>query len=204
MTRKGRLDWRGAKIHHRGMRTLIAYGTTEGHTRTMAMRMAEWIEAEGEQVDLVDTTAIPRDFDAAVYDAYILAGSIHMGKHQAGLIHFVKANLGFLLTRPSAFISVSLSAAGDEHGQGEARKYLDQFLDETGWTPTLSTTAAGALLYTQYDWVKRTLMRAISKREGGDTDTSQDFEYTDWNALREFVRSFVAAALGSVPPAPVG
>lgn len=37
------------------------------------------------------------------------------------------------------------------------------------------------------------LMRKISKAEDGDTDTTRDFEYTDWDALRVFVASFIRA-----------
>jgi menaquinone-dependent protoporphyrinogen oxidase len=31
-------------------------------------------------------------------------------------------------------------------------------------------------------------MRVISRREGGDTDTSHDHEYTDWQAVEQFAR----------------
>jgi len=41
-------------------------------------------------------------------------------------------------------------------------------------------------------------MRRIARKEGGDTDTSRDYEYTDWNDLRAFgeafARRFVPAA----------
>jgi menaquinone-dependent protoporphyrinogen IX oxidase len=42
---------------------------------------------------------------------------------------------------------------------------------------------AGALLYTKYDFMKRFIMRVITKRAVGDTDTSQDFVYTDWDQV---------------------
>jgi menaquinone-dependent protoporphyrinogen IX oxidase len=38
--------------------------------------------------------------------------------------------------------------------------------------------------------------------DGGDTDTSRDFEYTDWDALRAFARNFARAhELAYWPPA---
>jgi len=37
-------------------------------------------------------------------------------------------------------------------------------------------------------------MKMIAKREGRTTDTSKDYEYTDWNAVREFVKEFAVNA----------
>ena len=45
---------------------------------------------------------------------------------------------------------------------------------------------AGALLYQEYGLLKRLVMRMIAKRAGGDTDTSRDHVYTDWEALERF------------------
>jgi menaquinone-dependent protoporphyrinogen oxidase len=33
-------------------------------------------------------------------------------------------------------------------------------------------------------------MRRIVAKAGGDTDTSRDYEYTDWNQVRGFARDF--------------
>jgi hypothetical protein len=33
-------------------------------------------------------------------------------------------------------------------------------------------------------------MRAITAREGGDTDTSRDYEYTDWAKVERFAAGF--------------
>ena len=41
------------------------------------------------------------------------------------------------------------------------------------------------------DWLKRMVMRSIVRKEGGDIDTSQDYEYTDWESLWTFVGSFL-------------
>ena len=57
---------------------------------------------------------------------------------------------------------------------------------------------AGALLYTRYGWVKRHLMRAIARHEGGDVDTSRDHDYTDWDAVEHFAGD--VAAMVAAPP----
>lgn len=58
--------------------------------------------------------------------------------------------------------------------------------------------AAGTLRYTRYGFFKRFLMKQINKREGGDTDTSRDYEYTDWDAVTAFANEFLGR-LEAVP-----
>ena len=36
-------------------------------------------------------------------------------------------------------------------------------------------------------------MKLIAKKQGGDTDTLRDHEYTDWDDLKHFVEEFVTA-----------
>jgi len=59
-------------------------------------------------------------------------------------------------------------------------------LDETAFSPDLVGTFAGALLYSRYGWLKRRIMRSIVRREGGDTDMTRDYEYTNWEAIDRF------------------
>jgi menaquinone-dependent protoporphyrinogen oxidase len=69
---------------------------------------------------------------------------------------------------------------------------LEAFFAETGWHPKRAKPIAGALLYTKYNLLMRFIMKCIAKESGGDTDTSKDFEYTDWAALDRFVYEFAA------------
>jgi menaquinone-dependent protoporphyrinogen oxidase len=109
------------------------------------------------------------------------------------MIQVVKENLIDLERIPTAFVSVSLSAAlPDAESQSDAQSCADTFLRETGWHPDETSLVAGALLYTQYDYMKRLLMRLISQSYGRETDTSKDYVFTDWEALRAFVSGFVA------------
>ena len=174
------------------MKLLVAYGTTEGHTRTIALRITEWVRAQGIEADVIDTATVPDSPEIDRYDAYILTGSLHMSKHQASLVHFVKEHLWAINDKPNAFISASLSAViSDDVHMHDANVCIEAFLNDTGLIPTASCPVAGALLYTKYDWLKRMLMRMISKSQGGDLDMSQDFEYTNWEALKDFVDDFV-------------
>jgi menaquinone-dependent protoporphyrinogen oxidase len=68
---------------------------------------------------------------------------------------------------------------------------LDHFYEQTGWHPQRVKPIAGALLYTKYSIILRFVMKRIAKQAGAATDTSKDYEYTDWAALSRFIDEFV-------------
>ncbi|HEY6811528.1 MAG TPA: flavodoxin domain-containing protein, partial [Propionibacteriaceae bacterium] len=64
---------------------LITYGTTEGQTAQIADHLAGVIRGRGleaETVNLKQST----DVSVAGYDAVIIGGSVHMGKHQEEVV----------------------------------------------------------------------------------------------------------------------
>lgn len=165
------------------MKLMIVYATTEGHTRTIA----EFLEKEAEKKEitagLFDATVKPPSPEE--YDAVIVAASIHAGKYQTAIEHFVQEHHQSLNRMKSLFVSVSLTAAADEpESWKELKQQTEDFLLSTGWNPAHVEYTAGALLYTKYDYLKRFIMRMISKKAGGDTDTSKDHVYTDWEKLK--------------------
>ncbi len=164
------------------MRVLVVYGTMEGQTRKIGERIVERIREHGSDAQLFDSTSLPNDLDVGAYDAVVVAASVHQHRHQASVVHFVRANLEQLRAKPTTFVSVSLATVLEED-QPEAQEYVDQFLAETGWHPTETVLAAGALLYTEYDFFKRQIMKLIVWKGGGPTDASRDYEFTDWEAL---------------------
>ena len=98
---------------------------------------------------------------------------------------------------PSAFFSVSLAAAeDDDESRAVTRKFVADFVEETGWNPSTTTTFAGALQYREYDFFTRTLIRLMMKRGGHPTDTSRDYDYTDWDAVDRFGRDFARTVRG--------
>lgn len=169
---------------------LVLYGTTEGHTAKIATHIAERGRAQGHTVDLLHGAELPNDFALGRYAGVLIGASVHETRHQRYIREFVRANRDELATKRSAFFSVSLSAAGDAESQRGAQACMEAFFAETSFRPDQVTTVAGALRYTQYSWWKRALLKQISKHKGGDTDTSQDYEYTDWNAVDRFADAF--------------
>ena len=172
------------------MRIFITYGTTEGQTARIADVVADVLRGHGHDVTLVDVKDTKGRLPDG-YDAVVVGASIHMGKHDKHVVDLARENRDTLAQVPTAFFSVSLAAAGDDT---EAEGYVEEFEKETGWQPGRVALFAGALLYTQYGFVKRHLMRKIVGDKPGDlgTDISRDYVYTEWDGVKRFAEHFAA------------
>jgi menaquinone-dependent protoporphyrinogen oxidase len=112
---------------------------------------------------------------------------MHKGKSQREVQEFLKRSASALNTMPAAFFSVSLTEAATlPVDRAVVQPIIDKFLVETGWLPTLRASFAGALKYRRYNFLIRFVMKKIAGQQGGDTDTSRDYEYTDWAAVDQF------------------
>lgn len=172
----------------------VCYGTTDGQTADVAEFIAGVIRDLGHAAFVVDLKE-PADDALAGADAVMIGASIHVNKHPAYVIEFVKENAAMLRALPSAFFSVSLSSYGDP---AQGTRYIEEFCAETCWHPVGSLAVAGALRYTSYGLVKRQLMKQVARDKKLATDTSKDAVYTDWAAVRSFTEQFVAEAVSAV------
>lgn len=169
----------------------VLYGTTEGQTAKIAQAIAAQGRTAGHEVDVLHIGQLDEAFDPSAYDAAIVGASVHEGKHQRYVDRFVERHREWLDSHPSAFFSVALcQASGDAEGARQAQELVMAFVQRTGWKPARTATFAGALKYLEYNWLKRMLMKHIVARAGGDTDTSRDYEYTDWEQVEAFAREF--------------
>jgi menaquinone-dependent protoporphyrinogen oxidase len=175
-------------------RVLVLYGTSEGHSAKVADAVAEALRAERLAVDIVDAAGSPPDAEA--YDAAVVIASVHKGEYQSAVRDWTRRHARTLNAMPSAFVSVSLGVLQDD---AKVKHDLDairtRFLDRTGWQPTDRLDAAGALMYSRYNFIEKVMMKRIAAQAGGDTDTSHDHEYTDWKALAAFTRAFARTRL---------
>src|SRR5687768_14557532 len=94
------------------MSVLVLYGSTHGHTAKIASRLADAARASSQDVDLRDAKH-DHPADPEKYDGVIVGASLHGGHHQREVVDWVKAHRHTLEGRPSAFFSVSLTAADD-------------------------------------------------------------------------------------------
>lgn len=174
---------------------LVAYASTEGHTRKVAEFIAERLRIRGHRVDLVDTATPAVAQVQPIYRGVLAGGSLHNYKHQGALAQFLQANKPWLSALPLGFFSVSLSAAlpGPEH-RAEARRAADGFMAECGLEPVSTGCIAGALKYAELDYFKRLLLRQIAAKAGAGNDLRSDHEYTDWQQVEAFVDAYLQAS----------
>jgi menaquinone-dependent protoporphyrinogen oxidase len=174
------------------MKILIAYGTSEGQTRTIARAVAARVHELGHDAHLYDTASL-EDIHVDSYEKIVVAGSVHHQHHQESVEVFVMASLAELQKRPTLFLSVSLSAAFSE-GMSEAQSYVDAFLVSTGWKPTQSLLVAGALRYAEYDYFKAQMIEhVVLKGRKVEGLPKGDYEFTDWESLFRAIDSFARA-----------
>lgn len=174
------------------MNVLIAFGSTEGQTRKIARHIEASLAAAGHAVTVLDCSEPNQKPALSSFDAVIIAGSVHDKGHQDLVTSFAFFERSQLATMPSAFISVSLSIIAKD-GAAEARQYVDDFIAETGWTPTATHLAAGAVRYLEYDFFKEfTVKQLVLEGETLPDKAEGNPEYTDWKALDAFVESFIS------------
>jgi menaquinone-dependent protoporphyrinogen oxidase len=174
------------------MRAVIFFATREGQTRRIAARVADDLRERGVQVDVFDVRE-NRDIDLSVYSTACVAASVHVGHHEREMVAFVKQHRDELVRLGAAFISVTLSEAGVEdpnrseeerkQSAADVQRMMDVFFEQTGWHPDRVLPVAGALAYSQYNFIVRAIMKRIARKAGAPTDTSRDYEFTRWPAV---------------------
>jgi menaquinone-dependent protoporphyrinogen oxidase len=175
------------------MRILVIHASFDGQTQRIAERIGTVVGRAGHEV----RTIAARDgfIEQAIRwsDAVVIGAAIRYGHCQPVLEHAVRDNRALLGERPTAFFSVCMSAAGPNAKPATAMGYIDEFITRTGWQPGRIASFAGALPWSRYNPFIRFMMKIIVGMAGGDTDTSRDYEYTDWTDVEQFAAGFEGA-----------
>jgi menaquinone-dependent protoporphyrinogen oxidase len=169
------------------MKILAVYGSEYGQAEKVVRRVAGALEARGHALEVFRGDAIPDGVEVTDFDAVLVGASIIMGHYQRYVRDFVRRRAALLTAMPTAFVSVSGSSPESvPEWQESARGYVAKFLKETGWVPRWNAKFSGALRYPRYGPITRWIMKRISARYGAPTDTSQEYEFTDWDAVDRF------------------
>ncbi len=171
---------------------LIVYGTGEGQTAKVARQLGETLSELGHAVRIEDIDEIDADVGLGDHDALLIGSSIHAGRHHGKVIDFIEMHVDELATMPNGFFQVSLSSAGDDVARATAAGYIDSLIERTKWTPDRIGQFGGALRYSEYGFLKRAMMRRLGGRSLDATDTTRDYEYTDWDEVRTFAEDFAS------------
>jgi menaquinone-dependent protoporphyrinogen oxidase len=174
------------------MKLLLVYGSTEGHTRTITESMAATATEMGVEADVFDSANFIEPLQHWRWNVAIIGGSVHQGHHQTSLRNFVLANSTRLNSLPSAFFSVSLSAAvKDDSHQQEACLCATTFVQEVGWKPLEIACFAGAIKNAEYDYFKRMVLSLLARQLEPGIITAHDVVYTDWMQVETFTKNFL-------------
>ncbi len=176
---------------------LVVYGTKEGQTSKIARVMAKELRKLGHSTQLVSAENIHASVNPEDFDGVVTGASVHMAKYPTAFRKWVKDNSQSLERIPTAFFSVCLGVLekSNTETQKNVRSIAEDFFNWSGWQPMMWTTFPGALQYSKYGWFVRLMMKRIAKKAGGATDTSRDYEYTDWKDVRQFACEFSALML---------
>ena len=172
----------------------VFFASSEGQTRRIADRIATLLQREGLDSRPYDMASLGHaTLDWSGVRAAVVGASIHVGRHQPAAHAFVSAHVGHLNATPSAFFSVSLAAASQNREEvHKAQELADNFPPACHWHPQTVASLAGRLAYTQYGFFTRLAMKRIARKEGAPTDTSRDYEFTNWDQVDALARELVA------------
>ncbi|MEG3128860.1 menaquinone-dependent protoporphyrinogen IX dehydrogenase [Pantoea cypripedii] len=171
------------------MKALIVYSSRDGQTQKIAGRIAQTLAPQQlcDVIDVQQTTSL----DWTQYDRVLIGASIRYGHFHPALMKFVTTHLTQLQQRASGFFSVNLTARKADKCTPETNVYTHKFLTQSPWQPDCCAVFAGALRYPHYRWFDRVMIQLIMRMTGGETDTSKEVEYTDWQKVALFAQDFV-------------
>lgn len=170
------------------MKTLILYLTTDGQTKRIAENIAQYIQGKVDVLSLEENSISAQQLQEA--DQVIIGASIRYGHFKPILNTFIEKNYEILNTKKSAFFCVNLTARKENKNTAQTNIYTRKFLQKIKWKPTIAKVFAGRLMYPRYTWYDRLIIQFIMRITGGETDTTKEIEYTDWNNVKTFAEKF--------------
>jgi menaquinone-dependent protoporphyrinogen oxidase len=174
-------------------RVLVVHGSRFGQSEKIARAIAEVLEADGQGCDIVP---LDRKTDPTGHAALVLATSVRYGHFDKNAYRLIDRARDWLATHPDLLVTVSLTARKPDKREIETHVYTKKFLTKARWAPARTAIVAGALEYSRYNPFDRGAIILIEKMTGGNTDTSADIEYTDWDQVKEAAEDF-ATVLGA-------
>lgn len=178
----------------------IVISSATGHTKRIAEYMANRMDRCElvAEIHYVSGTSPLSDAGLKSYDAVVVGCPVYLGDFPQLLVDWAWDHQDVLNAMPSGLFTVSLNAADPRAKAREIDdKVLRAFLDQTDYRPRFVASLGGALEYTQYGFFKRCILQGISASAGGPTDTSRDYDLTNWKEVERFVQAFYSQNMES-------
>ena len=166
--------------------SLIIYSSTDGHTKNICERIINFSNDTNKVriVSLEEAITI----DISEFDKIIIGASIRYGKHSRDLYKFIKSNKEILDAKESIFFSVNVVARKPEKNTPDTNPYVKKFLKISKWRPKKIGVFAGKVDYPRYGFFDKYVIKFIMFITKGPTNTSQSYEFTDWEKVDVFAK----------------
>jgi menaquinone-dependent protoporphyrinogen oxidase len=179
---------------------LVLYATRDGHSRSIATRIAERMSAAGPPAVARDlANAPPSQAELAAAPLVVLVAAVRYGRHLPQAVRFLAAFAQLRSPPPLALASVNLTARKPDKGTAQTNPYLRKLLARSPAKPALAVALAGRLDYPRYRWWDRQIIRLIMWLTGGPTDPKACVVYTSWRAVDDFASQLVELASRTPP-----
>ncbi|MCL6416765.1 menaquinone-dependent protoporphyrinogen IX dehydrogenase [Aestuariirhabdus sp. Z084] len=169
---------------------VLLYATREGQTLRIVEHMQRCLQQAKVPVRILALDAC-HDWPCQRHEMAVICSPVRYGKHLPAAQRFVKKFGKHLDDKPSAMVSVNLTARKPERSTPNNNPYLKRFLNQNGWQPVLQAVFAGALEYERYPWWDRLMIRTIMRMTKGPTTGGQKYEFTNWSAVEHFCDQLV-------------
>lgn len=173
------------------MSVLILFASIEGQTKKIAKFVEGKVRSAGHEATLVDASDKMAVVTFEGYDTVILAAPVHERRHPPNFELLLTASRAELADRRTLMISVSLGAAFPNLHE-EAQEYLNEMKMRTSLEPNSELLVAGAVRPSSYDYYEAEVLRHAVLRDQAIDPSTQEHEFTDWDALAEAVTEFVS------------
>ena len=165
------------------MKSLILYSTTDGHTK----KISEFIKLNSKQNFQILSIDETKNINLSNYDMIVIGASIRYGNHSSKVFKFINQNIEVLKKIKNAFFSVNVVARKIGKNTPDTNPYIKKFIRKSNWVPMKLGVFAGKVDYPNYNFVNKAIIRFIMFITKGPTDTSQSYEFTNWDDIKSFV-----------------
>ncbi|MGF1739267.1 menaquinone-dependent protoporphyrinogen IX dehydrogenase [Photobacterium satsumensis] len=169
-------------------KVLLLHSSSDGQTVKILRHIEDTLgeDCVCDLIDLNNATSV----NFSDYSRVLIGASIRYGHLNKKLYQFIEKNLLALKQAKVGFFCVNLTARKEGKNTPETSVYMKTFLKRSPWQPELQAVFAGALRYPRYSWFDRVMIQLIMRITGGETDTSKEVEYTDWQKVEAFADRF--------------
>ena len=166
------------------MKSLIIYSSTDGQTKKICEKILDHLKNQI-SFDLVSVDkALDLNFEN--YERIVIGASIRYGKYNSKIFKLINKNLNILENKQSSFFSVNVVARKQEKNTPGTNPYIKKFYLSSRWKPKKIEVFAGKVDYPNYNFINKIIIKFIMYVTKGPTDTSQSYEFTDWNKVKQF------------------